>query len=136
MHRTILLSKVFSLNLGNCWPFPGDVGILGVKITYEILLQNVTIDHVPSELTNDGSRSSAPKEFIIRGLKSRYSNGIELGCFLFENTSTFPFQTFAIKDTSRKEKFSLFQIEFLSNHGHPNLTCIYRVRLHGSISLN
>lgn len=92
----------------------------------------MTIDHVPSELTENGSRSSAPKEFLILGLKTRDSKGIELGYFRFEKTSIFPFQTFAIKSTSNGEKFSLYQLKFLANHGHPNLTCIYRVRLHGS----
>ena len=122
--------------LGSCWPFSGSGGVLGIKITHQILLQNITIDHVPNELTDDGSRSSAPKDFIVRGISVIEEKGIELGTFSFQKDSLFPFQTFTIPNSSQNTKYSVYQLEFLSNHGHINLTCIYRVRLHGSLSLS
>ena len=108
--------------------------MLGIKLTHQILLRNITIDHVPNELTDDGSRSSAPKDFLVRGISILKGNGINLGTFSFKKDSLFPFQTFIIPNSFQNERYSLYQIKFISNHGHMNLTCIYRVRLHGSLS--
>jgi hypothetical protein len=53
---------------GNCFAYEGDSGVLSVKLAKEIIVQNVTIEHIAKDISMDGL-SSAPKDFVIAGKK-------------------------------------------------------------------
>ncbi|KAG6842320.1 hypothetical protein C0991_010608 [Blastosporella zonata] len=54
------------LHNGNCWPVAGQTGQLGVTLAAPIYIDEVTIDHVASEVAFD--MSSAPREMELWGL--------------------------------------------------------------------
>merc|ERR1712228_456744 len=37
------------------------------------------------------------------------------------------------QSSSENKLFSVFEIDFLSNHGNQDFTCIYQVKVHGSV---
>ncbi|KAG8275327.1 Secreted beta-glucosidase sun1 [Homalodisca vitripennis] len=39
----------------------------------------------------------------------------------------------AVTLTDGEETFDIVEFRFLSNHGHPNYTCVYRVHVHGKM---
>ncbi|KAF8627047.1 hypothetical protein AX17_006387 [Amanita inopinata Kibby_2008] len=51
---------------GFCWPFAGSKGQLGVSLAAVVLVDSVTIDHVPKEVAFDVR--SAPKDMEVWGL--------------------------------------------------------------------
>ena len=89
-------------------------------------------------------RDSAPKEFQIFAsyntttvLTSRTS----LGSFTLNQQdpteNVFQQQTFEIKtELSPTSTFTVFEVEFLSNYGNPQFTCIYQVKVHGKAANN
>lgn len=113
---------------GNCFAYNGDSGTLGIKLSQPIIVQNVTIQHIPKETAPLGHIESAPRgfEFIHVG-----STGSEsLGTWEFDQGGR-PIQTFQIKGNAKVSRAVQFQ--FTSNWGAEH-TCIYRVRVHGSLS--
>jgi SUN domain-containing protein 1/2 len=138
---------------GNCWAFSGQEGVLSFQTNQFITPSYLTIDYLVGQ-------SSAPKEFKIYGSKNMTTLETErtsLGQFtLIQTASTesiFSQQTFRILletsasntdslDSSETETletkkddniFSVFEIEFLSNYGNEQFTCIYQVKVHGSV---
>jgi len=51
---------------GHCWPFPGTHGHLGVALSMPAYISDVTIDHVPREVSTD--LRSAPRQMEVWGL--------------------------------------------------------------------
>ena len=54
---------------GSCWPFAGSKGIATVQLPYTVMVESVSIDHVPkSLLMKDQDQSSAPRNIKVYGL--------------------------------------------------------------------
>ncbi|PFH47955.1 hypothetical protein AMATHDRAFT_42594 [Amanita thiersii Skay4041] len=51
---------------GMCWPFAGGSGQLGVALAKPVVVESVTVDHVPKEVAYD--LNSAPKEMEVWAL--------------------------------------------------------------------
>ncbi|KAH9972829.1 hypothetical protein BGW80DRAFT_1312790 [Lactifluus volemus] len=51
---------------GYCWPFKGDQGQLGVTLAHPVFIDEITIDHVASEIAWD--LRSAPRKMEVWGL--------------------------------------------------------------------
>jgi SUN domain-containing protein 1/2 len=51
---------------GYCWPFKGDQGQLGVTLAHPVFIEEITIDHVASEIAWD--LRSAPRKMEVWGL--------------------------------------------------------------------
>ena len=117
------------VNPGNCFAFGGGDGTLGIKLSHAIVIQNVTIEHIPKEISISGSIDSAPKDFIVYGLRSNPTglNQIELGSFRFDMDGQ-PTQTFIVENS---KIFYGAMFHFQTNWGNEHHTCIYRVRVHG-----
>ncbi|XP_037820691.1 SUN domain-containing protein 3-like [Lucilia sericata] len=79
----------------------------------QFLMQHITKKQSPSE-----DISSAPKDFQVFGLQNN-DEEFYLGTFKFDNNQ--PVQYFNIKTN---ERFQNLRIQFDSNHGHPNYTCV------------
>jgi SUN domain-containing protein 1/2 len=54
------------LHIGNCWPFAGTQGQLGIKLVMPVIIDAVTIDHVAKEVAFD--MRTAPREMELWGL--------------------------------------------------------------------
>lgn len=114
---------------GSCWAFSGSRGHLVIKLSRPIIISDLTIEHIPKNISPSGSIQSAPRQFTISALSSVHDVvGFELGNFEYDISGN-SIQMFKIK---RKMHFAatLVDIRFDSNWGG-SYTCIYRVRIHG-----
>ena len=116
------------VNPGNCFAFGGGDGTLGIKLSHPVVVQNVTIEHIPKEISLTGSIDSAPKKFTIHGLSpsSNQWSSAELGSFTFDMDG----ESTQIFNLENAKIFHAVQFHFKSNWGNEH-TCIYRVRVHG-----
>lgn len=116
---------------GDCWPVSGQQGSALIELIDEINVTDVSLEHAPKQLLPNGT-ASAPKEFSLLGLpKGETENGTPhfFGRFAY-STGLPEVQTFAVQIPSTKP-FKKVEVQIHSNHGHPEFTCIYRVRIHG-----
>lgn len=54
------------INVGNCWPFAGTSGQIGVLLARNVNVTEVTIEHVPTDISYD--IRSAPRQMELWGL--------------------------------------------------------------------
>ncbi|KAK6903002.1 hypothetical protein I203_108263 [Kwoniella mangroviensis CBS 8507] len=136
-------------SVGSCWPFKGPQGSLGVMLTRRIKVTDITLEHAPRELALD--MTTAPKIVIVMGvvdneddkrkLQEWWSEKNEsesppdhlpLTTIQYDINSISNIQTFPISDEIQslgiKIGIVIFKVE--DNHGG-DLTCLYRVRVHG-----
>lgn len=111
---------------GQCWAFKGSHGSVVVRLSAEILVQAVSIEHISHLSTPDGKLSSAPKNISISGLRGE--EVVPLANITYDITSD-PVQTFWFQ--TGDQGFNTVELNVLSNHGHPDYTCLYRLRVHG-----
>ncbi|KAI4585322.1 hypothetical protein MJG53_020622, partial [Ovis ammon polii x Ovis aries] len=121
---------------GKCWAFPGSQGHALIKLARRIIPTAVTMEHISEKVSPSGNTSSAPKEFSVYGI-SKQCEGEEifLGQFVYNKTGT-TVQTFALQVMRALGEVPEFllcvKLKILSNWGHPNYTCLYRFRVHGT----
>jgi len=115
---------------GTCFAFEGGSGTLGIKLSQPIVVQNVTLQHIPKETSPLGHIQSAPRSFELFSISGRSEES--LGVFEFSDTGK-PIQTFVVKESALVSVAVKFK--FNSNWGAAH-TCIYRTRVHGSLSHN
>ncbi|KLT41710.1 hypothetical protein CC85DRAFT_303032 [Cutaneotrichosporon oleaginosum] len=143
--------------VGQCWAFEGSIGDLGVLLSQpDVLVSSITIDHVAKALASD--ISSAPKDIevwvTIEGEEDRTKarqylensplrdeltsmpqteENILVAKIVYDINSATPTQTFPVPkefvDLGISTRITTFRV--LSNWGG-EVTCIYRVRVHGS----
>ncbi|KAH9470982.1 hypothetical protein Pst134EA_004892 [Puccinia striiformis f. sp. tritici] len=122
---TVLVSD---LSLGTCWPFRGTTGQIGIQLSRTIRIEGITISHVSRPLAYD--IRTAPKEFELWGL----DHGSQQGDLLIEGTYSIDGLTNIQEFTVPERKSQLYPqvlLKIKTNHGNPDLTCIYRVHVHG-----
>lgn len=117
---------------GNCWAFHGSLGSLVVRLSMVIIPTAVSYEHVPRSLSLDGRIAAAPKEILIRGLRDPDDNyGVVLGEFIYQDNGA-SLQYFELNNKDQyPTPFEYIEFAVLSNHGSPDYTCLYRVRVHG-----
>ncbi|KAI7961541.1 hypothetical protein MJO28_002030 [Puccinia striiformis f. sp. tritici] len=124
---TVLLSD---LNLGVCWPFHGTTGQISIQLSRTIWVEGITIGHVSRSLAYD--IRTAPKQFELWGLDpSSHEDDENLlleGTYSIDGLENVQ-QFLAPKIDLQPYSQVLFKIK--SNHGNPDLTCLYRVQVHG-----
>ncbi|KAF5399145.1 SUN domain-containing protein 2 [Paragonimus heterotremus] len=92
--RTILHP---SNNAGDCWPFHGSSGQVVIRLSDPIVINAVSLEHLPRVLARTGRSDSAPKDFLIKGLASEVDEeGVVLGNFTY-NIDGPSIQTYPIK---------------------------------------
>jgi SUN domain-containing protein 1/2 len=120
---------------GECWAFAGSTGYLVIQLSALIRITSVTIEHTPLSLTPRNSIDSAPKEFSVWGLANENDmEGVKLGEFTYKSIKDKPLQTFDIDNSKKDLRFQFVELKIHSNHGHPEFTCLYRFRVHGTTS--
>lgn len=68
-----------SLYIGDCWPFSGSQGTLGVTLSRRITPSSVTIDHAAMEVTLDPT--TAPKDILVWGIADSPVNRIKAAAY-------------------------------------------------------
>lgn len=119
------------INPGECWAFQNFPGFLVVKLAGNVRIEAFSMEHVSRLLVPEGKIDSAPKEFEVYGLNGENDkNPVLIGEFVYDYDGD-PLQFFT---TKKPMVFSMIEIRIKSNHGNPNYTCLYRFRVHGSLS--
>uniref|UniRef100_A0A3Q2PW05 SUN domain-containing protein 1-like n=1 Tax=Fundulus heteroclitus TaxID=8078 RepID=A0A3Q2PW05_FUNHE len=118
---------------GNCWAFRGSTGFLVIQLSMRILPTAVTMEHIPKTLAPGRTLRSAPRDFSVYGLRDEHEeSGKLLGNYTYDEDGE-DLQTFPISDEN-DEAFQIIEVQVLSNWGHPEYTCMYRFRVHGTPS--
>ncbi|XP_041829299.1 SUN domain-containing protein 1-like isoform X2 [Melanotaenia boesemani] len=116
---------------GNCWAFRGSTGFLVIRLSMRILPTAFTLEHIPKALAPSGTLLSAPRDFSVYGLDD---DGQErrklLGTFSYDQDGD-AVQTFPASEEN-DDSFQIIEVQVLSNWGHPEYTCMYRFRVHGT----
>lgn len=50
---------------GECWAFRGTRGKIEIKLAYSVIIDKVTLEHIPKSLSPTGNINSAPKSFNV-----------------------------------------------------------------------
>ncbi len=131
------------LTAGNCWACginsPSQCN-LTVRLRTPITISAVSIDHISPKIALD--MQSAPKRFRVFGVRElpqgdeqvdsellgefeyKVNDGVDDSHQNAPQVQTFPIERLAL------EKFWWVTFQFLENYGHPEWTCVYRVRVH------
>ncbi|KAK9831220.1 hypothetical protein WJX74_008151 [Apatococcus lobatus] len=120
---------------GECLPLNGSSGHVDIRLRQKIVPHAVTIEHLPRSLAFD--ISSAPKAILVYAFadapyltehfEERLPRALLLGRFQYDVKGD-PVQTFQIESS---QAFDHIRFKVSSNHGHPDYTCLYRLRVHG-----
>jgi len=133
---------------GACWAMKGSDGQIGIRLARPIIVTEVTIEHVdPRTALHHGT---APREMEIWGLTSssgekhrkvKEGDAPEQGASLLasieykyvEPQGRRPrlVQTFPIPLPKQNGPSTGVVVRIHSNWGHPDFTCMYRIRVHG-----
>uniref|UniRef100_A0A672FT88 SUN domain-containing protein n=1 Tax=Salarias fasciatus TaxID=181472 RepID=A0A672FT88_SALFA len=110
---------------GNCWAFRGSSGFLVIRLSMRIRPTAVTLEHISRALAPSRQLLSAPRDFSVYvragaapGLDHESEErGTLLGTFSYDQDG---------------DALQTFLVTVLSNWGHPDYTCLYRIRVHGT----
>nr|XP_006202713.1 SUN domain-containing protein 5 [Vicugna pacos] len=116
---------------GNCWAFSGDRGQVTIRLAQKVYLSNLTLQHIPKTISLSGSLDTAPKDFVIYGMEVSSREEVFLGAFQFQPENII--QMFQLQNQPPRT-FGAVKVKISSNWGNPRFTCLYRVRVHGSVT--
>ncbi|XP_064806934.1 SUN domain-containing protein 1-like isoform X3 [Oncorhynchus masou masou] len=120
---------------GNCWAFQGSHGYLVIRLSMRIVPSAFSLEHIPKSLSPTGTISSAPRQFTVYGLDDEYQQeGKLLGSYTYQDDED-ALQTYPVTEENDKA-YQIIEVRVLSNWGHPEYTCLYRIRVHGQPSVN
>ncbi|KAH8982991.1 hypothetical protein EDB86DRAFT_2811920, partial [Lactarius hatsudake] len=114
--------------------FHGDSGQLGIQLAKAIRVTALTVGH-----TNMSSTTSAPKGFVLWGLKPVDSDfcaefgGVGPPQLNFGSTLCGVRLLSGIYDPSNSQLYQNFTADPIGNWGHPGFTCIYRIQVYGEV---
>ena len=115
---------------GECWAFKGSTGFIVIRLSDAVRPTRFSMEHISKSMSPSGKIDSAPKDFVVYGLKSeKDTNPIRLGTYTYDQDVD-PLQYFDVM-TSNTGVFSFIELDIMSNHGNINYTCLYRFRVHG-----
>uniref|UniRef100_A0A2K6KPA3 Sad1 and UNC84 domain containing 5 n=1 Tax=Rhinopithecus bieti TaxID=61621 RepID=A0A2K6KPA3_RHIBE len=116
---------------GNCWAFEGNRGQVTIQLAQKVYLSNLTLQHIPKTISPSGSLDTAPKDFVIYGMEGSPKEEVFLGAFQFQPENII--QMFPLQNQPARA-FGTVKVKISSNWGNPAFTCLYRVRVHGSVA--
>ena len=134
---------------GQCWAFHGETGQLGIQLNDSIRASHLTVGH-----QSKSSRTSAPKNLILWGLKPADSElcgasggvgdigtptpdfgsgycGIRVLSGIYELSDSALYQNFTT-NVDYGHYFNRMIIQVVGNWGNPDFTCIYRIQIYGA----
>nr|CAD7577464.1 unnamed protein product [Timema californicum] len=117
---------------GECWPFKGQTGSAIVQLIGPVHISGVSLEHIPKSLSPTGKIDSAPKDFSVWGLTNvDDQEGFFFGKFTY-GIEREPLQYFSVQRKTHTP-YLLVEMKVHSNHGNPEFTCVYRLRIHGEL---
>ncbi|XP_045558399.1 SUN domain-containing protein 1 isoform X8 [Salmo salar] len=120
---------------GNCWAFQGSHGYLVVRLSMRIVPSAFSLEHIPKDLSPTGNIDSAPRQFNVYGLDDEYQEeGKLLGSYTYQEDGD-ALQTYPVTEENDKA-YQTIEVRVLSNWGHTEYTCLYRIRVHGQPSID
>ncbi|XP_025837086.1 SUN domain-containing protein 2 [Agrilus planipennis] len=129
--RTVITPGV---NPGECWAFQNFPGFLVIKLAAPIKIDAFSYEHISKKLMPNGKIDSALKDFAVYGLKNETdTEPILIGTYHYDHDGP-SLQYFAAE--SHGLTFEIIELRVFSNHGNPNYTCLYRFRVHGTVTDN
>ncbi|KAL4432547.1 hypothetical protein ABPG77_000484 [Micractinium sp. CCAP 211/92] len=143
---------------GGCLPLLGSTGWVDVRLSRGIHPSAFTYEHIPPRIAYD--IRTAPRNLTLLGFLGRppavrgtnppagSAGAIPLGSFAFDAHARRAMQTFPLAMAATPGNGSQpaqppqdaplidhIRLLVLSNHGHPEYTCLYRLRMHGTLPL-
>ncbi|KAJ7298366.1 hypothetical protein O6H91_Y001900 [Diphasiastrum complanatum] len=128
---------------GQCFALKGTEVFVDIALRNAIYPEAVTLEHVSKLAAYD--MSTAPKHVQIYGWIETFplvtnsvmkDKMILLADFTYDISKN-SLQTFdVVKNAGQKTFFNRLKLQVNSNHGHPKLTCLYRLRVHGTENLS
>uniref|UniRef100_A0A0A9CUV8 SUN domain-containing protein n=2 Tax=Arundo donax TaxID=35708 RepID=A0A0A9CUV8_ARUDO len=121
---------------GQCFAMQGSSGFVEIKLKMSIIPEAITLEHVSKDIAYD--RSTAPKDCSVSGWyeetpgETQPSHAAKMAV-LTEFTYDLEknnVQTFDVTAPD-VDVINMVRLDFASNHGSSQLTCIYRIRVHG-----
>uniref|UniRef100_A0A674BMB1 SUN domain-containing protein n=1 Tax=Salmo trutta TaxID=8032 RepID=A0A674BMB1_SALTR len=120
---------------GNCWAFQGSHGYLVVRLSMRIVPSAFSLEHIPKDMSPTGNIDSAPRQFNVYGLDDEYQEeGKLLGSYTYQEDGD-ALQTYPVTEENDKA-YQTIEVRVLSNWGHTEYTCLYRIRVHGQPSID
>ena len=136
------------ISVGQCWPFAGQSGQVGVLLSRKIFPTDITIEHASKDVALDFS--SAPKRFEAWGMiedkqsleklqaaaveeQSIHVNHVLLVSGEYDVNASSHVQTFNVSQSVRDLEIPINVVLFriLDNYGNEALSCLYRLRVGG-----
>lgn len=122
-----------SLQPGECFAFVGP-GEIVIKLVRPVFIDSVGIEHIQPQMSPDGQITNAPNEFSVYGVNDDSDHqSMHLGTFRYDISMRQPLQLFQLDKQLTTKSYSVVRFEINSNHGDLNNTCVYRIRVHGSL---
>eukprot|EP00823_Brevimastigomonas_motovehiculus_P002994 TRINITY_DN179_c1_g1_i1.p1 TRINITY_DN179_c1_g1~~TRINITY_DN179_c1_g1_i1.p1 ORF type:complete len:1047 (+),score=360.22 TRINITY_DN179_c1_g1_i1:119-3259(+) len=126
---------------GSCWPMKMNKekpGYAVIRFRQPIVPTHITLEHTHVSISPNAT--TAPKNFHITLISIRDRTIVESEVVIRDSfkvdNHTLPVQTFSIPtDRVAGKGFDGIKLYIDSNYGHPDYTCIYRFRVHGSVAL-
>ena len=118
---------------GECWAFRGSHGVVVVQLSASIHITAVTIEHISNLLSPDGNIYSAPSQMTLSGVGPDPEILTPLLNFTYSATGD-PVQTFRVPAAGSQDSWRVVELAIHNNHGHPDYTCLYRLRVHGNVN--
>lgn len=135
-----------SIHPGECFAFTGPGEII-IKLIKTVFIDAVSIEHILPQMSPNGNISNAPSNFSVYGMENGNGNvssscvdsnailnAIHLGDFQYDINKHQPLQLFQLNQNVTAKSFPIVRFIFKSNHGDPEHTCVYRIRVHGSLT--
>jgi SUN domain-containing protein 1/2 len=115
---------------GECWAFKGSQGFVVIQLAGAVVPTRFSMEHIPKSMSPNSNIDSAPKDFVVYGLKTeKDKNPVLLGRYLYDDNKD-PLQIFEVEHHSN-QAFPFIELDIVSNYGNGNYTCLYRFRVHG-----
>lgn len=123
-----------SIYPGECFAFIGQ-GEITIKLIRAVFVDAVSVEHIVPQMSPSGNILSAPSNFSVYGMENGiHSNFLHLGDFRYEINKQQPLQLFRLRQNVSEKSFPIVRFVFVANHGDSSHTCVYRIRVHGSLS--
>ncbi|KAH7050577.1 UNC-like C-terminal-domain-containing protein [Linnemannia elongata] len=120
------------MNPGDCWPMQGGWGQVAIQLAKRVVVTEIVIEHVDPRIALH--RGTAPREIEIWQQQQPIGpcDGSKDGDRIGEaETEIETVRRFSIPLSKQNVPAYGIVVRVLSNWGHPDFTCLYRVRVHG-----
>ncbi|CAB1341979.1 unnamed protein product [Coregonus sp. 'balchen'] len=94
-----------------------------LALSHPVHVTHVTVEHISAAISATGHIKSAPKDFAVYGMATDREEGTRLGTFMFNQAG----------DPNLNSVYHYVELRILSNWGHQEYTCVYRIRVHGKM---